>query len=205
VLHRREYFCPTGHTIPYKTYIHVCIAIPFLATGRNQWNFQLADPGLYLSQNIYWIPACVSLYPQNISTKCRWLWVLKGLWLFFLQRGKNQVMLRSSRSYGPGVQKSLVSEVKVIELCSVLSMELQRLEFLRAVRRYSGPSSYDRPDIRTTWVTTKILVLTYDQSLELRPEYRSSPKRVSACAVVNKDPRCVRKRQYEPRYACLWK
>jgi hypothetical protein len=35
---------------------------------------------------------------------------------------------------------------------------------------YSVPSSYDRPDIRTTWVTTKILVLTYYQSLELRPE-----------------------------------
>jgi hypothetical protein len=34
---------------------------------------------------------------------------------------------------------------------------------------YSGPSSYDRPDIRTTWVTTK--------------DY--------ACAVVNKDPKCV--------------
>jgi hypothetical protein len=68
----------------------------------------------------------------------------------------------------------------------------------------SGPSSYDRPDLRTTWVTTKILVLTYDQSLELRPEFRSRPKRVSACAVVNKDPRCVRKRQSEPRYVCLW-
>jgi hypothetical protein len=68
----------------------------------------------------------------------------------------------------------------------------------------SGPSSYDRPDMRTTWVTTKILVLTYDHSLELRPELRSRPKRVSACAVVNKDPRCVRKRQSEPRYACLW-
>jgi len=27
-------------------------------------------------------------------------------------------------------------------------------------REYSGPSSYDRLDIRTTWVTTKILVLT---------------------------------------------
>jgi hypothetical protein len=32
--------------------------------------------------------------------------------------------------------------------------------------RYSGPSSYDRPDIRTTWATTKILVLTYDQNAE---------------------------------------
>jgi hypothetical protein len=66
---------------------------------------------------------------------------------------------------------------------------------------YSGPSSYDWPDMRTTWVTTKILVLTYDQSLELRPECRSRPKRVSACAVVNKDPRCVCKRQPESRYA----
>jgi hypothetical protein len=65
---------------------------------------------------------------------------------------------------------------------------------------YSGPSSY----IRLTWVTTKILVLTYDQSLELRPECRSRQKRVSACAVVNEDPRCVRNRQCEPRYACLW-
>ena len=66
--------------------------------------------------------------------------------------------------------------------------------------KYSGPSSYDRLDIRTTWVTTKILVLTYDQSLELRPACRSRPKG----AVVNKHPRCVRKLQSEPRYACLW-
>jgi hypothetical protein len=28
-------------------------------------------------------------------------------------------------------------------------------------------------DIRTTWVTTKSLVLTYDQSLELRLAWRS--------------------------------
>jgi hypothetical protein len=65
--------------------------------------------------------------------------------------------------------------------------------------KYTRPSSYDQSDMRTTWVTTKILVLTYDQSLELRLECRSRPKRVSACAVVNKDPRCVRKRQSEPR------
>jgi hypothetical protein len=69
---------------------------------------------------------------------------------------------------------------------------------------YSGPSSYDQPDIQTTWVTTKTLVLTYDQSLELRTECRSRPKRVSACAVVNKDLRCIHKRQSKPRYACLW-
>jgi hypothetical protein len=69
---------------------------------------------------------------------------------------------------------------------------------------YSGPSSCDRPDIGATWVRTKILVLTYHQSLELRPACLSRPKRVSACAVVNKDPRFVRKRHSEPRYACLW-
>jgi hypothetical protein len=40
---------------------------------------------------------------------------------------------------------------------------------------YSGPSGYDRLDIRTTLVKTKILVLTYDQSLELRPACRSRP------------------------------
>jgi hypothetical protein len=34
---------------------------------------------------------------------------------------------------------------------------------------YSGPSSYDRLYIRTTWVTTKILVLTYDQILSYDP------------------------------------
>jgi hypothetical protein len=32
-------------------------------------------------------------------------------------------------------------------------------------KKYSGSSSYDRLDIRTTWVTTKISVSTYDQSL----------------------------------------
>jgi hypothetical protein len=30
--------------------------------------------------------------------------------------------------------------------------------------KYSRPSSYDWPDIVTTWVTTKILVLTYNQT-----------------------------------------
>jgi hypothetical protein len=51
--------------------------------------------------------------------------------------------------------------------------------------KYSGPSSYDRLDIRTTWVTTKILVLTYDQ-------------------ILSYDPHGVRKLQSEPIYACLW-
>jgi hypothetical protein len=40
--------------------------------------------------------------------------------------------------------------------------------------RYSGPSSYDRLD-KTTWDTTKILVLTYEQSLELRTACLSRP------------------------------
>jgi hypothetical protein len=43
------------------------------------------------------------------------------------------------------------------------------------VWKYSGPSSYDRLDIQTTWVMTKNLILTYDQSLELRPTCRSRP------------------------------
>jgi hypothetical protein len=33
----------------------------------------------------------------------------------------------------------------------------------------SVPSSYNQLDIRTTWVTTKILVLTYDQILSYDP------------------------------------
>jgi hypothetical protein len=56
---------------------------------------------------------------------------------------------------------------------------------------YSGPSSYDQLDIRTTWITTKILVLTYNQSLELQGH-------------LSYDPHGVRKLQSEPRYACLW-
>jgi hypothetical protein len=35
----------------------------------------------------------------------------------------------------------------------------------RMLRKYSGPSRCDRLDIRTTLITTKILVLTYDQIL----------------------------------------
>jgi hypothetical protein len=58
-------------------------------------------------------------------------------------------------------------------------------------------------ELRPVWRTNN---LGYEQnfSFDLRPECQSRPKRVSACAVVNKDPRCVRKRQSEPRYACLW-
>jgi hypothetical protein len=58
---------------------------------------------------------------------------------------------------------------------------------VEVVEAYSGPSSYDQPDKRITWVASKLLVLTYDQSLELRPECLSRPKRVSAWAVVKKD------------------
>jgi hypothetical protein len=52
-------------------------------------------------------------------------------------------------------------------VCSAITQASGSVEQL--VVLYSGPSSYDRPDIPTTWVTTKILVLTYDQNLELRP------------------------------------
>jgi hypothetical protein len=44
------------------------------------------------------------------------------------------------------------------------------------VTKYSGPSSFDRLDIRKQLgLRPNILVLTYDQSLELRPECRSRP------------------------------
>jgi hypothetical protein len=64
-------------------------------------------------------------------------------------------------------------------------------------------------ELRPSWHTKNLgydqnFSFYFDRSLELRPECRSRPKRVSACAVVNKDLRCVRKRQSEPRYACLW-
>jgi hypothetical protein len=61
---------------------------------------------------------------------------------------------------------------------------------------YSGPSSFDRPDIQTTWVTTKILVLTYDQFLCYDPH--------AGQGHLSYDPHGVRKLQSEPRYACLW-
>jgi hypothetical protein len=37
---------------------------------------------------------------------------------------------------------------------------------------YSGPAGYDRLDIRPTWVTTKIFVLTYDQISSYDPRQR---------------------------------
>jgi hypothetical protein len=51
--------------------------------------------------------------------------------------------------------------------------------FISTLRLYSGPSSYDRLDIRTTWVTTKILVLTYDHHVgqgHLIVSYSLSPE-----------------------------
>jgi hypothetical protein len=42
----------------------------------------------------------------------------------------------------------------------------------------------------------KILVLTYDQSLELRP--------ASGQGHLSYDPHDVRKLHSDPRYACLW-
>jgi hypothetical protein len=62
--------------------------------------------------------------------------------------------------------------------------------------KYSRPSSYDRLDIRTTWVTTNILVLTYDQILIYDPH--------AGQVHLRYDPHVVRKLQSEPRYACLW-
>jgi hypothetical protein len=61
---------------------------------------------------------------------------------------------------------------------------------------YSGPSSYDQLDIRTTWVTTKILVLTYDQILSYDPH--------AGQGHLSYDPHGIHKLQSEPRYACLW-
>jgi hypothetical protein len=61
---------------------------------------------------------------------------------------------------------------------------------------HSGPSSYNRLYIRTTWVTAKILVLTYDQILSY--DLPASQGHLSY------DPHGVRKLQSEPRYACLW-
>jgi hypothetical protein len=66
----------------------------------------------------------------------------------------------------------------------------------RGIQKYSGPSSYDRLDIRTTWVSTKILVLTDDQILSYGPHADQGH--------LSYDPHGVRKRQSEPRYACLW-
>jgi hypothetical protein len=93
----------------------------------------------------------------------------------------------------------------ILQSCELFEPSLQKLlfclsELVNTVDpRVTTGLTYDQLGLRP-----KILVLTYDQSLELRPECLSRPKRVSACAVVNKDPRCVRKRQSEPRYACLW-
>jgi hypothetical protein len=63
--------------------------------------------------------------------------------------------------------------------------------------------------LRPAWHTNN---LGYDQNFgfDLRPKSWVTSRMpvkantVSACAVVNKDGRCVRKRQSEPRYACLW-
>jgi hypothetical protein len=56
---------------------------------------------------------------------------------------------------------------------------------------YSGPSSYDRFDIRTTWLTTKTLVLTYDQILSYDPH--------AGQGHLSYELNGVRKLQSEPR------
>jgi hypothetical protein len=61
----------------------------------------------------------------------------------------------------------------------------------RTYKLYSGPSSYDRLDIRTTWDTTNILVMTYDQVLSYDPN--------AGQVHLNYDTHGVRKIQFEPR------
>jgi hypothetical protein len=62
---------------------------------------------------------------------------------------------------------------------------------------YSGPSSYDRLDIRTTWVTTK------NFSFGLATKVLSYDPHASQ-GHLSYDLHGVRKLQSEPRYACLW-
>jgi hypothetical protein len=57
---------------------------------------------------------------------------------------------------------------------------------------YSGPSSYDRLDIRTTWVTTK------NFSFDLRPKVLSYDPHAGQ-GHLSYDPHGVRKLQSEPR------
>jgi hypothetical protein len=44
---------------------------------------------------------------------------------------------------------------------------------------YSGPASYDRLNIRPTWVTTKIFILTYDQISSYDPRQRQRGEHIS--------------------------
>jgi uncharacterized membrane protein YozB (DUF420 family) len=44
---------------------------------------------------------------------------------------------------------------------------------------YSGPASYHQLDIRSTWVTTKIFVLTYDQISSYDPRKRQRGEHIS--------------------------
>jgi hypothetical protein len=63
-----------------------------------------------------------------------------------------------------------------------------------AAKKYSGPSRYDRLDIRTTWVTTKILVLSYaTKVLSYDPH--------AGQGHLSYDPHGVRKLQSEAKYA----
>jgi hypothetical protein len=43
---------------------------------------------------------------------------------------------------------------------------------MQGIYTYSGPVGYDRIDIRPTWVTTKMFVLTYDQISSYDPRQR---------------------------------
>jgi hypothetical protein len=45
--------------------------------------------------------------------------------------------------------------------------------------KYSGLASYDRLDVRPTWVTTKIFVLTYEQISNYDPHQRQRGEHIS--------------------------
>jgi hypothetical protein len=49
----------------------------------------------------------------------------------------------------------------------------------KIVCKFSGHASYDRLDLRTTWVTTKLFVLTYDQVLSYDPRQRQRGEHIS--------------------------
>jgi hypothetical protein len=78
-------------------------------------------------------------------------------------------------------------QCRITYILECLSSVWQKLLHIK----YSGPSSYDRLDTRTTRVTTKILVLTYDQILSYDPH--------AGQGHLSYDPHGVRKLQSEPQ------
>jgi hypothetical protein len=56
---------------------------------------------------------------------------------------------------------SLTQRIKTVNYIKRLHVSTDRSHLQAFI--YSGPAGYDRLDIRPTWVTTKIFILTYDQ------------------------------------------